>query len=167
MDMANLPAPPLLTQAGSGDREVLIAQCAALTTAVRPGADYSREIRLTLRHALGDVILMHSDAHELAGYVLYHDVPLVEGRSREELRVLKLVVRDEADLPALMQLVRAQVRKSGALRGAVRIQGEYPEAVRILVSHGARVRWTDLRMTLHGHAQPRTTRGLALSNWEI
>jgi GNAT superfamily N-acetyltransferase len=167
MEMANLPAPPLLSQAGSGDRDVLLAQCAALTNSVRAGSDFSRDIQLTLRHALGDVILMHDDSHELAGFVLYHDVPLVDGRAREELRVLKLVVRDADDLPALMQLVRAQVRRSGALRGAVRIQGEYPEAVRILVSHGARVRWTDLRMTLHGYAQPRTTRGLALSNWEI
>jgi hypothetical protein len=31
----------------------------------------------------------------------------------------------------------------------------------------ARVRWSDLRMTLVGHAERRPERGLVLSNWEI
>jgi len=31
---------------------------------------------------------------------------------------------------------------------------------------GARVRWTDLRMTLRGYEEPRVN-GVVLSNWEI
>jgi hypothetical protein len=29
------------------------------------------------------------------------------------------------------------------------------------------VRWTDLRMTLKGFAEPRASSGVILSNWEI
>lgn len=167
MEQLSAPAPPLLSHAGSGERERYLADCAALTARVRAGSDYTREIRLTLRHGLGDVVLMHGSRGDVNGYALFHDIPLVEGRSREELRVLKLVVADAADLPPLMQLVRAQVRKSGALRAALRLQGEYPDALRVLVAQGARVRWTDLRMTLSGYSEPRSMTGLAISNWEI
>jgi GNAT superfamily N-acetyltransferase len=159
--------PRLLGLAGSGEREELVADCAALLERVRPGADYARELRLTLRHGLGDVLLLHGDDGALRGFALYHEVPLVEGRSREELRVLKLVLADAGDLPAMAQQLRVQARRSGALRAAIRLQGEFSDALRVLVAHGARVRWTDLRMTLSGYAEPRVTRGLAVSNWEI
>lgn len=168
LEGATPSAPPeLLGQSGSGDRAALLAECAALTTAVRPGVDHTREISYTLRHAIGDVVLLRDAAGELCGYALYHDVPLVEGRSREELRALKLVVRDAKDLSALMVMLRMQARRSGALRAAVRVQGEYAAAFRALVAHGARVRWTDLRMTLSGYEEQATTEGIALSNWEI
>lgn len=167
MELLTVPAPPLLSHAGSGDRERLVQGCAALTAQVRPGADYSREIQLTLRHGLGDVVLMHASNGRLSGFAIFHDIPLVEGRSREELRVLKLVVADASQLTTLMEMLRAQVRRSGALRAALRLQGEYADALRVLVSHGARVRWTDLRMTLSGYAERRSERGIAISNWEI
>jgi len=38
---------------------------------------------------------------------------------------------------------------------------------RRLVSLGARVRWTDLRMSLAGYEEQRVQRGIVLSNWEI
>ena len=161
-------APPeLLGNAGSGERVTLMQEIAALTAAARDGVDHSREIAITLRHGIGDVVLLRDGAGAVRGYALYHDVPLVEGRSREEMRVLKLVVRDEADLTPLIALVRAQTRRSGAMRAAVRMQGEYGAAFRAMVAHGARVRWTDLRMTLSGYDEAPTARGIALSNWEI
>jgi len=167
LDGAAVAPPELLGHAGSAEREGLLAECAALTAAVRPGADYSRECALTLRHGIGDVVLLRAEGAAVRGFALYHDVPLVEGRSREELRVLKLVVGEVADLAPLLDHVRAQVRRSGAHRAAVRMQGEYRDAFRGLMARGARVRWTDLRMTLSGYDEPPTTRGLALSNWEI
>jgi hypothetical protein len=50
---------------------------------------------------------------------------------------------------------------------AVRVQGEYEEAYRTLVGQRAKVRWSDLRMTLAGYAEPRAAGGVVLSNWEI
>lgn len=167
MDGIAGPAPRLLGHAGSGEREALLQACAALLAAVRPGADYTRELALTLRHGLGDVVLHAGDDGRLRGFALYHEVPLVEGRSREELRVLKLVVDDPRELPGLMQAVRAQARRSGTLRAALRLQGEFPDALRVLVAHGARVRWTDLRMTLSGYGEVSARGGVAISNWEI
>ncbi len=164
--MAGTP-PELLGHSGTGERAELQRELTALTSAARAGVDHSREIAITLRHGIGDVVLLRDAAGAVRGYALYHDVPLVEGRSREEMRVLKLVVREESDLTPLLALLRAQTRRSGALRAAVRMQGEYGAAFRAMVAHGARVRWTDLRMTLSGYDEAPTTRGIALSNWEI
>jgi hypothetical protein len=36
-----------------------------------------------------------------------------------------------------------------------------------MVAAGARVRWTDLRMTLAGNAEVIPGRGVVFSNWEI
>jgi hypothetical protein len=49
----------------------------------------------------------------------------------------------------------------------VRLQGAYPDLLRQCVATGARVRWTDLRMTLAGYGEPTPTRGIVLSNWEL
>jgi len=37
-----------------------------------------------------------------------------------------------------------------------------------LIARGARVRWTDLRMAVHGYGEVRPQNGgIVLSNWEI
>jgi len=163
----NTPLPELLTSYGQAERERVIAECAALTAAVRPGSNYSREIAVTLRHGIGDAALIRDPSGALTGFALYHEVPLVEGRSREELRVLKLVTVDVKELMRLVDSLRALSRRSGTLRVAVRMQGEFDEGFRALMTLGARVRWTDLRMVLAGHAERSVSRGIALSNWEI
>ena len=40
-------------------------------------------------------------------------------------------------------------------------------AYQALLENGARVRWTDLRMTLRDRPEPRAARGVLWSNWEI
>jgi hypothetical protein len=47
------------------------------------------------------------------------------------------------------------------------VQGEYVEAYQRLIHLGARVRWTDLRMSLAGAAEPRAATGIVWSNWEV
>jgi GNAT superfamily N-acetyltransferase len=103
----------------------------------------------------------------LTGFALCHTVPLVEGRVREELRVLKLVAARETELPALARAVADFARRSGTRRAAFRVQGEYGGAYRALMALRGRVRWTDLRMTLDGFAEPVASEGVVLSNWEI
>lgn len=159
--------PPLIGAHAAAEREALLAACASLTAAVRPGVDFSREIALTLRHGLGDCVYLRDADDTLEGFALFHDVPLVEGRGKDEVRLLKLVLRDEAAMPRMAEALVAEARRSGAHRVAVRTQGEYPAAFRALMARGARVRWTDLRMTLAGFEDPVPTRGLVLSNWEI
>ena len=159
--------PSVLSALGAGDRESVIAECAALTHRVRPGVDYSREIAITLRHAIGDCVVLRDGAGVLEGFALFHDAPLVEGRSREEIRVLKCVLAEEAMMARMAEALAAQARRSGALRCAIRLQGEYAVAFRTLIARGARVRWSDLRMTLSGFEERAFVRGLVLSNWEI
>jgi hypothetical protein len=98
---------------------------------------------------------------------LCHTVPLVEGRVREELRVLKLVVARDPDLDTIVRALCDYARRSGTRRVAFRVQGEYPALYQRLLALGGRVRWSDLRMTLAGFSEVRAERGIVLSNWEI
>jgi GNAT superfamily N-acetyltransferase len=160
-------APVLLGRLPAREHDEALEECRRLTQALIPGYDFTREIELTERLAIGDTVLLRDPDGALAGFALCHSVPLVEGRVREELRVLKLAVGRGEDVGALARQVGDFARRSGARRAAVRIQGEYEAAYRALVDQRARVRWSDLRMTLGGHPEPRAARGVVLSNWEI
>jgi hypothetical protein len=151
---------------GSAERDALTAECTALTEAVLPGYDFTREIRLTATLGLGDTLLLR-DGGAVAGFAVCHSAPLVEGRSREELRVLKVVLAEARYVAAMVRLLAAYAREAGTLRAAIRVQTEYERAYREIVSCGGRVRWTDLRMTLGGHSERRAANGVVFSNWEI
>ena len=146
--------------------EGAITDCTALTHAVLPGYDFSREIKLTEELALGDTVMVR-EGHELAGFAVCHSVPLVEGRVREELRVLKLVARTDEVFDELIMMLSDHARRSGTRRLAIRMQCSYTSAYRRLVNRGGKVRWSDLRMTLEGYPEPTPERGIVLSNWEI
>lgn len=163
----DLRAPLLLGRLARLDRDDALAACRALVAARLPGYDFTRELELTEQLALGDTVLLHDAAGDLAGFALCHSVPLVEGRAREELRVLKLCCARDADLPALARAVADFARRAGTRRAAFRVQGEYPGAFRALMALRGRVRWTDLRMTLDGFDEPVASEGIVLSNWEI
>lgn len=155
-----------LARYGASDRDALLDQCRALTEAAVPGYDYTREIELTAALGLGDTVLVRSD-DQLAGFAVCHGVPLVEGRAREELRVLKVVLSDGRHIGALVRALSGYAHEAGAQRAALRVQSEYEDAYRAVVAAGGRVRWTDLRMSLHGYAEEPSRTGVVLSNWEI
>jgi GNAT superfamily N-acetyltransferase len=158
--------PRLLSSLPSPEREDAVLECAALVSEALPGYNYTREIRLTQELALGDTLLLR-DGDALTGFALCHTAPLVEGRQRDELRVLKLVLRDESLIDALVPQLADLARRSGTARVALRLQGEYGSVFRRLVARAARVRWTDLRMVLAGYEEKLPRFGVALSNWEI
>jgi GNAT superfamily N-acetyltransferase len=148
------------------DRDDALAECRALVGGVLPGYDFTREIALTDHLSVGDTVLLR-EGERLAGYALCHTAPLVEGRSREELRVLKLVLARDAHLDALLRALCDYARRSGTRRVAIRVQGEYLGVYRRLIELGGRVRWTDLRMSLATHPERPPASGVVLSNWEI
>jgi GNAT superfamily N-acetyltransferase len=167
LDAASGDAPAqLYGRLSTRDKDDVLAECLALTQALVAGYDYTREITLTDALSLGDTLLIR-DTGRLIGFALCHTAPLVEGRTREELRVLKMVVSDPARFDACCRALVDYARRSGTRRVAFRVQGEYVDAYARLVAMGARVRWTDLRMALAGYAEPRAERGIVLSNWEI
>jgi ribosomal protein S18 acetylase RimI-like enzyme len=158
---------PLLLGALHGSvRATALSQCGDLVQALVPGYDYTREIALTAELELGDTLLLY-DGGELRAFALCHTVPLVEGRGRDELRVLKLAAKDESALEAMLPELGAFARRTGTRRVAIRVQGAYSGAYRLLMQRGARVRWTDLRMTAAGFAEPVPAEGVVFSNWEI
>lgn len=159
-------APRLLSQLSPSDKEAAMAACLALTTRLMPGYDFTREIELTDRLGLGDTLVL-GPPHDPSAFALCHTAPLVEGRVRDELRVLKLVLARRAELPQLLGALKDFARRSGTRRLAVRLQGEYPDAYRTFVALGARVRWTDLRMSAYGWNEVPVSEGMILSNWEI
>jgi GNAT superfamily N-acetyltransferase len=157
----------LLGRLAARERDDVVAECRALSEALLPGVDFTRELVLTEQLALGDTVLLRDATGALVGFALCHSVPLVEGRAREELRVLKLALAREAELPALVGAVADFARRSGTRRAAFRVQGDYEGLYRALVQGRGRVRWSDLRMTLDGYPEPRSSVGVVLSNWEI
>jgi GNAT superfamily N-acetyltransferase len=159
-------AAELLGRVTTHDRGAELEECAALTDALARGYDFTREIDLTEQFALGDTVLLR-ESGTLRGYALCHTAPLVEGRVREELRVLKLVLADAAALDPMLGSLSDFARRSGTRRVAIRVQGDYPWMYRRLMQLGGRVRWTDLRMYLDGHAEQLPAEGAVLSNWEI
>ena len=148
------------------DIDPILDLCRDLSGSLLTEYDFTREIRLTEELSLGDtLVLMRNE--EVRGFAVAHSVPLVEGRVREELRVLKLVAREDEDFDCLVTALADHARRSGTRRVALRMQGQYSEAYRRLIARGARVRWTDLRMSAEGYVEKRPERGLVLSNWEI
>jgi GNAT superfamily N-acetyltransferase len=156
----------LLSRLGAADAERALASCARLVQSLQPGVDFSREIQLTRALGIGDTVLLKG-RDGVEGFALCHEAALVEGRPRDEVRVLKLAVRDVQQLPALLAAVSGYARDCGTARAAIRTQGEYTGAYQALVATGARVRWTDLRMTLAGYPEQVPATGVVLSNWEI
>ncbi len=160
------PAPVLLSQRkGTAGGQALEA-ARHLVGALRPGYDFTREILLTAELGLGDTSLVDGD-DELAGLVLWHSAPLAEGRPKDEVRVLKLAARDEDAFEAAIAATEAAAARAGIRRVAVRCQTRFHEAFRRLVARGYRVRWTDLRMSYRGYAEPHPAGGVLFSNWEI
>ena len=167
LEAARSDAPvSLLSRMPRGLHDDMVAACRLLTASRIPGYDYTREIRLTGELGLGDTVLLERSGH-VRGFAVFHSIPLVEGRPREELRVLKLVVEREEDLDELVRQLSLVARRTGTKRLAIRAQGEYSGAYRRLVRLGARVRWTDLRMAEAAHAEPVARDGVVFSNWEI
>ncbi|HEX6537324.1 MAG TPA: GNAT family N-acetyltransferase [Gemmatimonadaceae bacterium] len=167
MDASHGEHPPsLLSRIGVREKPSVIAQCATLVEQVLPGYDFTREITLTDELGLGDTLLFR-DGGQLVGFALCHTAPLVEGRMREETRVLKLVLARRALVRDAALALADYARRNGTRRVAFRAQTEYLDAYRTLIGLGARVRWTDLRMTLDQYPEPVAGEGLVWSNWEI
>jgi hypothetical protein len=149
------------------EKETALGECRALLARVAPGYDYTRELALTDELSLGDTVLLRDGDGHLSGFALAHTVPLVEGRAREELRVLKLVLGREDRFDEMARALCDYARRSGTRRVALRVQGDYSSTYQRLIAMGARVRWTDLRMSLAGFEERRPQGALVLSNWEI
>jgi GNAT superfamily N-acetyltransferase len=157
----------LMSSLNAHERELALRQCRQMVQQLIPGYDYTREIVLTAHHELGDTLFVRK-GNDVVSFAICHSVPLVEGRATEEMRVLKMVARSEGDFDHLVTQLCAHTRTKGGKRVAIRVQGQYGDVYRRLVARGARVRWTDLRMSAHGYAESAPAGGgIVLSNWEI
>jgi hypothetical protein len=157
----------LMSALNPHERELAMRQCRQTLQQLIPGYDYMREIVLTAQHELGDTVFVRKGS-DVVSFAIYHSVPLVEGRATEEMRVLKMVARSEVDFDHLVTQLCAHARAKGGRRVAIRVQGQYSSVYRRLMARGARVRWTDLRMSVHDYAESHPGGGgIVLSNWEI
>lgn len=156
----------LFGRLSAGDKDDAAGQCRQLVSSLLPGYDHTREIVLTDELALGDTLLLYKK-DRLVGFALCHTAPLVEGRPREDLRVLKLALEDLSHLDEMTRLLSDLARRSGTRRVSIRVQTEYEAAYQRLIALRARIRWSDLRMSHLDSAERRAARGMVLSNWEI
>ena len=167
VDAAHGERPPsLLSRLTPDERDHAVVECRELLNGLLDGYDFTRELLLTHELGLGDTVIFRA-AGSVVGYALCHTVPLVEGRAREETRVLKLVLAHARDLPLAVSDLADYARRTSTRRVAFRVQTDYASSYRDIISLGGRVRWTDLRMTLDGYPEPIASEGLVFSNWEI
>ena len=149
------------------ERDDALEECAALTATLREGYDFTREMRITDALAIGETVLLRR-AGAVRAFAICHSAPLVEGRARDEVRVLKLVSATDTDAMQLVTHLSEYARRCGTRRVAIRVQGDATRLYASLVVRGGRVRWTDLRMTMASYAEPsQPADGVMLSNWEI
>ncbi len=156
----------LLSRHGPREQDEQVDECHALADSLLPGYDFRREIRLTEELRLGDTLLLRQGGR-LCGFAVCHSAPLVEGRTREELRVLKMVCSSSDHLHTMIRGIADHARRSGARRASIRVQSDYLALYRTLILMGGRVRWSDLRMTAPGYPEIPSGVGVVLSNWEI
>ena len=168
LDAATIDSPiTLLGRLPQRERDEVIAECGALTTALREGYDFVRELRITDALAIGDTVLLRRSG-VVRAFAICHSAPLVEGRARDEVRVLKLVAVTDADAMQLITHLSEYARRCGTRRVAIRVQGDASRLYAALIARGGRVRWTDLRMTMATYGEPaQPGDGVMLSNWEI
>lgn len=159
-------APVLLSHKKGRAADEIVAAARRLVTGLAQGFDFTREILLTAELGLGDLSVVDG-TDGLAAAVLWHSVPLAEGRPKDEVRVLKLAACDARAFDAGIAATEAAAARVGIRRVAVRCQTRYEDAFRRLIARGYRVRWTDLRMTHDGYAEPHAAQGVLFSNWEI
>ena len=152
---------------GSGERKTkLLAECRHLACRLAPDTDFTRELALTQELKIGDTVLV-AGARGLRSFALWHSAPLAAGRTRDEVRVLKLVAEDPAGFDAAIGGVENAALAQDVRRVAVRCQTAFGEAYLRLIERGYRAHWTDLRMTLRGYPETVPEKGVVLSNWEI
>jgi GNAT superfamily N-acetyltransferase len=157
----------LLGQLLPRDQDAVLRACTALTARMRPGFDFSREIQITDALSIGETVLVQRGS-DVTAFAICHSAPLVEGRSRDEVRVLKFVAATDADALTLVSRLTEYARRCGTRRVAMRVQGDASRLYAPLIARGGRVRWTDLRMTMVGYPEPsQPADGVLLSNWEI
>jgi GNAT superfamily N-acetyltransferase len=149
-----------------GPIEPVIAACGALCDRLTPGLDFSREILLTRDLGLGDTSLVYA-GERLRAFAVWHAAALADGRSREDVRVLKVVAESLDDFEAVLEAVSGAAASERVQRIAIRCQTAQAAAYRRLVDRGYEAFWTDLRMTLDGYPEPAPGPGVIFSNWEI
>lgn len=147
-------------------RDDAIAACRDRSVVLGAGVDFTRELRLTLDLGLGDATMLRDPDGAVTAFALWHTAPLAQGRSRDELRILKLVAPDVAVALQLIGAVEREAAAQSLPHFSLRCQSAYHELYGALSRDGFRVRWTDLRLTLAGRSEP-SRPGIVLSNWEI
>ncbi len=168
-DLTRRPAlhPEVLSTAGPARAERLRA-CRELTQRLVTGTDFTRELATTADLRIGDTLLVRDAAGELSGFALYHTAALAAGRPQDELRLLKLVAQDVETFEHLIAAAEAAALAADIRRVSLRCQSAFEAAYLRLMQAGYRTHWTDLRMTMTGHAEAPVVEGaIVWSNWEV
>jgi N-acetylglutamate synthase-like GNAT family acetyltransferase len=148
-------------------RESMVERCRESVDEVFSGYDFTREFELSIESGIGDAVVVQAEG-KVAGFALWHAAPLAHNRSGDELRVLKLFADSLGSFEQVVLALESCAKKLRLPSVAIRCQTAYEGAYRVLTELAYRVRWTDLRMTLGGYAEP-TVPGeeILFSNWEI
>ena len=149
------------------ERIDLMERCRERLNESAPSYDFTREFSLTHELEIGDTVVYQQDG-QVRGFALWHSAPLTGDGPSDELRLLKMFADSPETFAHLVATVEQCAVDLGVPRVAIRCQTAFSDAFRALVDFGYSIRWTDLRMTLHGYPETQLPPGeLLFSNWEI
>jgi GNAT superfamily N-acetyltransferase len=155
--------------AGAETRERWLVDLQEATGRIRPGLDYSKEIVSTLRHGLGETVVL-ADGGTAVGLSVVGLVSGWEGTGAERATVQALALRPDHTgdntFRALLATTEALARTRGKRTLALTVNSRHTWAVERLLEWGYRVDGVTVRMVLQGTDEGPSTDGLVdLSRW--
>lgn len=128
----------LLSRLSAAERTAALAGCRAVTAAVYPGLDLSREISAVADQRLGDTVLL-MDGHDVAGFAVCHFGARTEaGSGRAYVKFAAVRPGRAQDFAALIGRCEALAAAAGAERLVAGVNSGRRAAYRLLQELGFR-----------------------------
>jgi len=145
----------LFREIGAAQRAPLLAQCRAISTAVLPGLDLSREIAAVDRLSLGDTVLLETEG-AVAGFAICHVGDGEAGHGNLFVKFAAVRPDDAAGFERLIDAIEAVASARAVERVTLGVSTARRDAYRRLIARGYRAQIVGVIM--HRPDQPGTLR---------
>ena len=164
-------------------RKELLAGAGRISEAIATGLDYRGEIKLNMNHRYGDTAFL-VDGSEVTAFAVCHAEPYGQFEERRELKVYVLAVcpdgsgvksraddivpsdRAMARLSALLTGVRALALRENLSAVRLHPRTDKTHALRMLLSLGYAVAYSDLRLWLSGYRETEPASYVHFCRWQ-
>jgi len=183
---AGLPVRPdrgrravFFSEADASTRERLLAGVGELAESLVPGLDYAGEVRLNEKHRFGDTVFL-LEGEDVVGVAICHTEPYGAFEERSELKVTVLALRNDVrrlQREAVSPLAERRLRtllfhlhklagREGLARVRLHPRTDKLAALRVLISLGYRIAYSDLRLWLEGYRETEPCWAVHFCRWQ-